>query len=163
PHAARQVGACVRLGERQRAQNFAARQGREILGLLLLRAPLDNRSAAQAVVRGNGQRRAAAGASDLLQGDDGCDAVQPSAAVLFRHLQAQQPEPGHLPDRIPAQFLLLVYLGGVRRKLPGGKIPHCSLKQPLLLRQRKIHRVSSHVELKLRQQEGENRSFHYSS
>lgn len=76
--AVEQIRAGLRLGQRQRAKVFAVGQQRDEAVFLLRRPPADNRSEAEAVMRADRERRAAADAAKFLDGDK--DTAKSSAA-----------------------------------------------------------------------------------
>jgi hypothetical protein len=113
PHAALQVRAGARFGQAQAAKfAFAGGQARQPRLLKLLRAEVDQRPLAQAVVRRNRQRRRAAGPAKFFDGDGGADSVEVGAAVDFGHLQPQHAQRPHFAHRLPVELARFVHMPG---------------------------------------------------
>ena len=84
------VGACLGLGERERAEMLAARERRDEARLLLRRSEVEQRERDGARVHRDGDADARVRARELFEHEDVRDEVGAGAAVLLRHARAHR-------------------------------------------------------------------------
>ena len=115
------IGAHVRLGQAEGAEDVAAGSGHQPLLLLRLVAVLHQDGVVGAVGHGDGRAGAAVTGRDFFQHQGQRDIVQTGAAVFFRHANAISTQLGQALVRFLGEAVLLVPLGGVRPQLFLGK------------------------------------------
>ena len=117
------VAAAARLGEGQAAAHLPAGQARQELVPLLLGAVVGEHVGQDVVgAQRAGERHVAF--ADLLEDHGEGGVVQPHAAVLFRHVDAEQPQLLHLVDELVGDGVVGVVVGGGRLHLAADEVPH---------------------------------------
>ena len=109
------VGSGLGLRQRERANQLAVRQSRQVFLALRGVAEVDDRQRADAGVRAEraGERRIE---TQLLADARGADLVEAEAAVGFRDLEAREITVGGFPDQLTGQDpVLVVQLGDTRQ------------------------------------------------
>jgi hypothetical protein len=119
------VGADVRLGDRDRRHDLAGGELRQPVLLLFFGTALEQRLGENLGPRdqaaGGGQRAA----RQLLGGHDHRQVAHAAAAVLLGNRHAEETELGHLGDQLVGhQVVLAVDVLGQRRHLALGELPH---------------------------------------
>ena len=104
-------GAGAGFGEGEGAEVLAAGEARQVAFALRGGTPALDGRGAEAVVRGNGEGRRAAGAGDLFDGDAGGEGIEGGAAVFFVYLQAEEADAGHFLDGGPMEAGVAVDFG----------------------------------------------------
>jgi len=145
------VGACVGLGEPERAEDRALDQRRQPLGLLLVGAGDQHRAGAQAV---RADRGADTGATpvQLLADEHPVERAEPEAAVLGGYVQVHQPERVRLLDHVGRVAHLDVVQRRLGADLLGRELARQRAQLPLFVRQRErdaadslLHRCHSEL------------------
>ena len=104
------VGAGVRLGEAEAPEPLPGAQLRQVVVLLLLGSPAqDRRAHERGLHRDDGSHRRVA-ASDLLDDQSVGQVVKPGATVLARHDRAEVPLLGHLAHELEVEVLVAIVL-----------------------------------------------------
>ena len=106
---------CARFGQRQCGE--LARSGGERRQEFLFQffgAEQSDRRAAQPVVRGDGEAGRSAAAPDLFDRHRRADRIDACAAVLLRHVEAQQADRPHLLDGRPVELGGFIGMAGAR-------------------------------------------------
>ena len=111
------VGARLGLGQRERADQLAARERRHEAGALLVGAEGEDRERDGARVHGHRHPDAGVGARELLEHEDVREEVGARPAVLLGDADAHQPELGELAEELFREVVLAVPLGRVRLDL----------------------------------------------
>ena len=98
------IRSALRLGQAEGAEHFAARHRAEEFLLLLRRAVLDQRHAADRIVAAHDGGDGAVAGRDLLEGDRIGDVVEGGAAVFGRNRHAHEAELAQLGDRLAREL-----------------------------------------------------------
>ena len=116
------VGSRLGLGQREGADQLAARERRHEARPLLLGAEAQQRQGHGARVHGDGDADAGVAARELLDHEHVGEEVRPGAAVLLRHADAHQAELGELREDVAREVVLAIPLGGVRLDLGADEV-----------------------------------------
>ena len=101
----------------------ALRLRHEIALLLILAAPRQQRQAVQPGVHRHDHAQRGVDVFEFLAGQPQADVIHAGAAVLLRHRDAEQAEPGHAAeDAIAIEAVLAIGLADVRRNFPRAPI-----------------------------------------
>ena len=137
------IGADARLGQAEGRQLLAARLRDEVLLLLLLAAPLEERQRVQAGVDAEDDPEGGVGSLHLLAQQGEGDVVHSGAAVALRDRQAEKALGAHLLVERAVVGRRLVELADARQDLALGEGARGALHLPLRIGQRKVdHRYS---------------------
>ena len=120
----RSVGADMRLGQAERAQHLAARQGGEPLLLLRRVAVAHEDGVHRAVGHADGGAGAAVTGRDFFQHQRQAEVVQPRAAVFLGHADAVSAQRGQALVDIFGEVVLFVPAGGVGGDFGLHKLAH---------------------------------------
>ena len=133
------VGSRLGLGERERADQLAARERRHEARALLLGAEAEQRQRDGARVDGDRDADSRVAARELLEHEHVRDEVGPGAAVLLRHADAHQAELGELREDVAREAVLAIPLGRVRLDLGPHEVARERLDLLLLGRELEVH------------------------
>ena len=111
------VGSCFGLGQRERAEPFAARHRRQIPLTLRLGPVAQNHLRRERIVNAHRHRDRGVDRRDLLEGDQVSHRVEAEAVVLFRDHHAEKAQLGQLADDRRVHGRVAVPLMCVRRNL----------------------------------------------
>ena len=103
----------------------------EVLLLLRLGAPRQQRQAVEAGVHRHDHAQRRVDVLELLADDAEADVVHAGAAVLGRHRRAEQPEVGHLREDAAVEAVLAIEVVDLRLHLARAPLAHRLLEQPL--------------------------------
>ena len=116
------VGSRLGLGQREGADQLAARERRHEARPLLLGAEAEQRQRHRARVDGDRHADARVAARELLDHEHVREEVGPGAAVLLRQADAHQAELGELREDVAREVVLAVPLGRVRLDLGADEV-----------------------------------------
>ena len=136
------VGAGFGLGQRERADQLAARERRHEARLLLVGAEREDRQRRGARVDGDGDADTGVRARQLLEHEDVREEVRARAAVLLGHAHAHEPELGELREHVARETVLAIPFRRVRLDPLAGEVAGERLDLPLLRAQLEIHAAS---------------------
>ena len=125
----------MRLGQAERAQHFATRQGREPVALLLRVAVAHEDGVDRAVGHADGGAGAAVARSDFLQHQRQRHVIQPGATVLLGHANAVSPQLRQPLVHVAREMVLLVPAGRMGGDLFAHEVTHGVAHHGLVLRQ----------------------------
>src|SRR5207244_564827 len=114
----------------------------EVLLLLLLRAPGEQREAVEPGVYRHDHAERRIDVLQLLADDPETDVVHARAAVLHRHGASKQAHPGHLRQDREIEAVLAIELTDSRRDLARRPFAYRLLEQLLLVAQLEINHAS---------------------
>ena len=135
------IGSRLGLGQRERADELAARERRHEARTLLLGPEAQERQGDRARVDGNGDADAGIAARELLEDEHVGEEVGAGAAVLLRHADAHQPELGELAEDVAREVVLAVPLRRVRLDLGADELARERLDLLLLGRELEVHQA----------------------
>src|SRR4051794_28445495 len=134
----RGVGAGVRLGQSEAAQDLAGAQARQPLVLLLLAAPALDRRAHERGLHRHDRAGRGIGAAHLLDDQRVGAVVQAAAAVLLGDDRPQVAHVAELLDQVEVEVLVAVVVPGLREDLLVGELARGVADQPLLVGQLEV-------------------------
>ena len=127
------------LGQRERADQLAARERRHEARALLVGAEAQQRQRHRARVHGDRDADARVAARELLDHEHVGEEVRAGAAVLLRHADAHQAELGELAEDVAREVVLAVPLGRVRLDLGADEVARERLDLLLLGGELEVH------------------------
>ena len=133
------VGSRLGLGQREGADQLAARQRRHEARPLLLGPEAEQRQGHGARVHGDRDADTRVAARELLDHEHVREEVGPGAAVLLGEADAHQPELGELREDVAREVVLAIPLGRVRLDLGADEVARERLDLLLLGRKLEVH------------------------
>ena len=133
------VGSRLGLGQREGADQLAARERRHEARALLVGTEAQQRQRHGARVDGDRDADTRVAARQLLDHEHVGEEVRSGAAVLLRHADAHQPELGELAEDVAREVVLAVPLGRVRLDLGADEVARERLDLLLLGGELEVH------------------------